>query len=91
MAYELRDNSGTLFKNRRKEEGDNKPHWEGDCMVNGVKMRVAAWTKQGAKGEFHSLKFSLPNEHPRDGESTHHTRRPDSLPGDIQGDDGTPW
>lgn len=91
MAYELRELSGSLFPNKRKQEGDNKPHFEGDCMIGGVKYRVAAWTKPFRDGEFHSLKFSLPNEHPREGESVHHNRRPDSLPGQIQNDDGTPW
>jgi hypothetical protein len=39
------------------------PDWRGNCMVNGVVMEIAAWTKTTSKGtEMLSLKFSLPRE-----------------------------
>lgn len=57
MAYEQRDNSGTLFKNERKVEGDNKPNMTGKAMIGGVMYFFDAWTKEGAKGRFQSVSF----------------------------------
>lgn len=64
MAYELRDQSGTLFKNGRKTQ-PNQPDYGGDAMVNGVKVRMSAWVKRGAKGKFMSLAFSPPRDEQR--------------------------
>jgi hypothetical protein len=54
MAYELRDNSGTLFKN---DKGDNpkRPDYRGDLLVEGVLYELSAWIKEGNKGKFMSL------------------------------------
>lgn len=54
MAYQQRDNSGTLFVNDRKEE-DRHPDWKGNIMINGVQYDLAAWKKEGRNGEFLSL------------------------------------
>jgi hypothetical protein len=56
MAYELRDNSGSLFKNDKREK-DTHPHATGTAMIDGVEYWVSAWTKEGAKGKFQSLAF----------------------------------
>ena len=57
MAYEQRDNSGSLFKNDRKEK-DNHPDYKGTCMVGGVEMWMSAWLKTGANGtKFMSFSF----------------------------------
>lgn len=56
MAYEIRDNSGTLFKNEKKEK-DTHPNMNGSCMIEGVEFWISAWTKDGAKGRFQSLAF----------------------------------
>jgi hypothetical protein len=56
VAYEQKDNSGTLFKNDRREK-DTHPHATGTAMINGVEFWVSAWTKEGAKGKFQSLAF----------------------------------
>lgn len=56
MAYELRDNSGSLFKNDRKTK-DNQPGYKGTVMVNGVEYWIGAWVKEGQKGKFFSLAF----------------------------------
>ena len=57
MAYEQRDNSGSLFKNDRKEK-ENHPDYKGACMVGGVEMWMSAWLKTGANGtKFMSFSF----------------------------------
>jgi hypothetical protein len=60
MAYELRDQSGSLFKNDKHVTGDSLPSYRGDCMVNGKKMSVSAWVKEGKNGKFFSLAFQEP-------------------------------
>jgi hypothetical protein len=58
MAYEQRDNSGSLFKNDRKEEGSNHADWNGTVLIGGREYWINAWTKQGKSGsEFYSLSF----------------------------------
>ena len=57
MAYEQRDNSGSLFRNEKKEDGDNKPNMTGKAMIDGVMYFFDAWTKEGAKGRFQSVSF----------------------------------
>ena len=57
MAYEQRDNSGSLFRNEKKEEGDNKPNMTGKAMVDGVMYFFDAWTKEGQKGRWQSVSF----------------------------------
>jgi hypothetical protein len=56
MAYELKDNSGSLFRNEKKET-DKHPNATGTVMVGGVEYWISAWTKDGPKGKFQSLAF----------------------------------
>ena len=56
MAYEQRDNSGTLFKNEKREK-ETHANARGKAMIGGVMYYVDAWTKEGAKGKFQSLSF----------------------------------
>lgn len=56
MAYEQRDNTGSLFKNERREK-DSQPHATGTALIDGVEYYVSAWTKEGAKGRWQSLSF----------------------------------
>jgi hypothetical protein len=60
MAYELRDGTGTIFKNKFKEEGDNKPDYKGEVMWRGEKIEIAHWVKQGQNGKFFSVKLQEP-------------------------------
>ncbi len=51
MAYEQRDNSGQLFRNDKKVQGDNQPNAKGKAMIGGVMYWVSAWTKTIQQGE----------------------------------------
>jgi hypothetical protein len=61
MAYEQRDNSGSLFKNTFKQK-DNQPDYTGAGLIDGSEYRVSAWVKEGQKGKFFSLSFTPKTE-----------------------------
>ena len=60
MAYEQRDNSGIISKNKYKTL-EKHPEISGKALVNGVEYRVAGWEKTGSQGKFYSLLFT-PND-----------------------------
>lgn len=62
MAYELKDNSGSLFKNDKRTT-DNHPHARGQAKIDGVLYWVSAWTKTTKDGDkFQSLSFTRQEE-----------------------------
>ena len=62
MAYELRDNSGSIFGNRNKEHAKH-PDMTGDCKIDGKEYRVSAWQKTTRKGDtYYSLSFTPKSE-----------------------------
>jgi hypothetical protein len=56
MAYEIRELSGSLFKNEKKTE-EKHPQMQGSCLIEGVEYWVSAWTKEGTKNRWQSLAF----------------------------------
>ena len=65
MAYERNDNSGALFRNDKKQEGDNRPNYRGDAKINGVDMWVSSWIKKDRNGNtFMSLAFEEKERRP---------------------------
>ena len=58
MAYETKENSGSLFKNERKLQ-PNHADYQGKVKINGVDMYINAWVKKSKDGSksFFSLTF----------------------------------
>ena len=61
MAYEQRDNSGTLSRNDRKQKPTHPDH-RGQAVIDGVEYWISAWVKEGPNGRFFSLAFEKKEE-----------------------------
>jgi len=65
MAFEIRDNTGSLFRNEKREK-DSHPNATGRAKIDGKEFFVSAWTKEDRNGnKFQSLSFK-PVEAKRD-------------------------
>ena len=82
MPYEQRNNSGSIFKNDRKER-DNHPDRTGTAMIDGVEYWISGWIKSGNKGQFLSLAFKRKDQQPRGRSISEHAqakvRKPDPI------------
>lgn len=57
MAFEQRDNSGSLFKNDRKQQPAH-PDYTGKGVVNGKEVYISAWVKTAKSGvPYFSISF----------------------------------
>jgi hypothetical protein len=64
MAYEHKNNTGSLFTNERKT-ASNHPDLTGTFKDEKGKLwNIAAWKKTGTKGEFYSISLSEKQEKP---------------------------
>ena len=60
MSYEHKNGNGSLFKNTNKTS-DNQPDYSGSIKLqDGKDQQIAAWVKEGAKGQFFSIRLSDP-------------------------------
>jgi hypothetical protein len=64
MAYEMKDNSGSLFKNERKES-DSHADYGGTVKIDGREYWINAWINEKAGGgKYLGLKFKLKGDAP---------------------------
>jgi hypothetical protein len=57
LAYEMKPDTGSLFKNERREK-DTHAHAKGSALIDGVEYWVDAWTNTTNAGDkYQSLKF----------------------------------
>ena len=64
MPYEMKELSGSLFKNQKKEK-DTHPNATGSCLIDGVEYWISAWVKEDKNGnKWQSLAFKRKEEKP---------------------------
>jgi hypothetical protein len=85
MAYELKEGSGSLFKNDRKEK-ENHPDYAGSIMINGKEHWLSGWIKEGKKGKFFSLSIGKVKE-----QSNFKARGDDEMPKQSPALDDVPF
>lgn len=74
MAFEQKENSGSLFKNDRKSS-DSQPNAKGTALIGGVEYWVSAWTKKDKNGNnWQSLSFT-PKEQKKPAQRAASSRR----------------
>lgn len=55
--YQQKDNSGSIFKNERKEQ-ENHPDGKGSALIDGVEYWISSWNRTSSSGkQFRSLSF----------------------------------
>ena len=65
MAYEMKEMSGSLFINTKKEK-DTHPDRNGTALIGGVEYWVSGWIKETKSGDkWLSLAFKPKDEAPR--------------------------
>ena len=70
-------NSGALFKNNTKEEGDNRPDMTGVVDVESKENRVSAWSNTSKNGmKYLSLKVS----EKQDGQQVQSQKNDEEMP-----------
>jgi hypothetical protein len=85
MAYEPKPNTGSLFKNDRKES-DNHPDYKGSALIGGVDHWLDAWINETNDGrKYMSLKFKVKEQGrggsaPRTAQPAYETDLEDDVP-----------
>ena len=60
MAYELKENKGSLFTNEKKDK-DTHPDYTGQINVAGTLYNISAWSNKSKSGKkYFGLQVSIP-------------------------------
>ena len=57
--YVQPENRGNLFVNEKKQK-DSHPDFQGTININGKEWALAAWNKEGNRGDYLSISVSEP-------------------------------
>jgi uncharacterized protein (DUF736 family) len=86
MTYQQKDNTGSLFKNDRKE-AETHADYRGSALLNGVEHWVDAWINTSNSGaKYMSLKFK-----PKNADQTGSYARTEPAPAGFDDDSDTPF
>jgi hypothetical protein len=61
MAYEMKEGSGKLFKNDKKQKKEDRDY-QGSIMINGTEHWLSAWVNEGKNGKYFSVSVGKPKE-----------------------------
>lgn len=78
MAFEQRELSGSLFKNKHKEK-ETHADYQGTCLIEGTEYWMNAWIKKGKEGTYMSFAFKAKDKQ--------EARKPDNQPSRVPGVD----
>lgn len=79
--YEIKDNSGSLFRNQKKEK-DSHPNLTGSIRINGVDYWLSGWSKPTKDGKDKWISLAAkPKDERRDEPRQQASRRPNDEPG----------
>ena len=76
MAYEMKDMSGSLFREQEKKS-EKSPDYTGKVKIEGKELRLAGWIKQTKSGDTY---LSLALSEPREGGAPRPKPNSDDIP-----------
>lgn len=80
MAYEQKPNTGSLFRNDKKES-DSHPSHKGNAIIAGVDYWMDAWVNETNDGrKYFSLKFKPKESKPKQAAAPSTTNDGDDIP-----------
>ncbi len=85
MAYEMKNNTASIFKNYKKEK-DTHPDMKGEALIDGKSFRVSAWRKEDKNNNaWFSVALTEKDQNKPVMDSTPAGR--DDRPNDVQDDE----
>lgn len=83
MAFEMKDNTFTLFDNDKKGN-DKAPDYKGKGLIDGEEVKIAVWKRTGKTGVEYLSGVIEKNEKPAEVSTTTETQpEPEAVNDDI--------
>lgn len=83
MAYEQKDNSGSIFVNDRKQK-ETHPDRTGTALIDGTEYYISGWLKQSKDGKpFLSLSFKPKSQETKPANGGLSGKQSDDFGGDV--------